>query len=97
MADKEKRIQKLLSKTKLKVKVKKVGTLEEASSVIVEDLHTMCNNVFYDKKGYQDALLKGETFPEDRVHFMVSSNPRNSHLVVRGVINKARGLANLKE
>ena len=97
MPNKEKRIQKFLIRTRLKGKIKKVGTLEEAGFVIVEDPYTMCDYTFYDKKGYQDALSRGETFPEDRVHFMVPTNPRNNNLVLRGMLNKARSFVHFKE
>ena len=95
MADKEKRIQKFLAKARLKEKLKSVRTFEEASIVIVEDPHSATKNVFYDKAGYQWALAKGQTFPEDRVHFMVSTNPRNSRQVERSVMTNNHGLTDL--
>ena len=73
MADKEKRIQKFLTKTRLKGKLKTVKTFEEASIIVVEDRHSKTNNMFYDKRGFEYALENGETFPEDRVHFLVST------------------------
>ena len=63
MADKEKRIQKFLSKTKLKGKLKSVKTIEEATIVIVEDPRDKVNNVVYDKTDYQRALEKKGPFP----------------------------------
>ena len=89
MADKEKRIQKFLIRMRLKGKIKEVGTLEKAGIVIVTDPHSICDYLFFDKKGYQDALSRGETYPEDRVHFMVLTNPRNNNLILRGLLNKA--------
>ena len=96
MADKEKRLQKILNKMMMKGKLKTVKTFEEASIVMVVDPHSIFNNVIYDKKGYQLALSKGETFPEDRVHFLVSTNPRNRQLVERGVLASTRGLMESK-
>ena len=95
MADKEKRLQKFLTKTKLKGKLKTVKTFEEASIVIVEDPRCAANSVFYDKKGYQQALSKGETFPEEWVHYVVSTNPRNRRLVERSMLTKTHGLTEL--
>ena len=95
MADKEKRIQKFLTKARLKGKLKTVKTIEEATIVIVEDPRNKLNNVVYDKTDYQRALSKGETFPEDRVHFLTSTNPRNRRLVERGIFTKRQGLETL--
>ena len=92
MADKEKRIQKFLAKFMLKGKLKSVKTFEKAIVIIVEDPHSATNNVFYDKKGYELELSKGKTFPEDRVHYLTSTNPRNSALVARGILAKAKGV-----
>ena len=49
MADKEKRIQKFLTKVGLKGKLKLVKTLEEATVVVVEDPRDKANNVIYDR------------------------------------------------
>ena len=94
MADKEKRIQKFLNKIRLKGKLKTVKTLDEASVVIILDPHSTVNSFLYDKAGYQTALSRGETFPEDTVHFLTPTNPRNKDLVTRGVLTKTRGLGN---
>ena len=94
MADKEKRIRKFLNKINIKGKLKTVKTLDEASVVIILDPHSAVNSFLYDKAGYETALLRGETFPEDTVHFLTSTNPRNNDLVTRGILFKTRGLGN---
>ena len=91
MADKEKRIQKFLTKAGLKGKLKSVKTLEEATVVVVEDPRTEANNVVYDIHHYQIALERSGPFPTDRVHFLTSTNPRNKNLVERGLFSKAKG------
>ena len=92
MADKEKRLRKILFHANLKGKLKSVKTYEESSIVVVEDPCSATKNVFFDKRGFEYALLNGETFPEDRVHFLVSTYPRNRQLVERSVISNNRGL-----
>ena len=92
MTDKDKRIQKFLTKVGLKAKLKSVKTIEKATVVVVEDPHDKANNVFYDKAGYQTELSRGETFPEDAVHFLTSTNPRNKGLVERGIFTLSRGI-----
>ena len=91
MADKEKRIQKFLTKVGLKGKLKSVKTLEEATVVIVEDLRNKCDNVIYDVYNYQITLERSGPFSADRVHFLTSTNPRNKGLVERGIFTKAKG------
>ena len=92
MVDKEKRLRKLLNKINIKGKLKTVKTLDEASLIIILDPHTLVNSFLYDKAGYQTALSRGVTFPEDTVHFLTSTNPRNKDLVTHGILFKARGL-----
>ena len=91
MADKEKRIQKFLTKLGLKGKLKSVKTLEEATVVIVEDSHNKYNNAIYDIHHYQIELERSGPFPTDRVHFLTSTNPRNKGLVERGIFTKTQG------
>ena len=92
MADKEKRIQKFLNKIHLKGKLKPVKTLEEASIVIIRDPKAAVNSVFYDKVGYQSALSRGKTFPEDMVYFLAPTNPRNNESVMQGILFKTCGI-----
>ena len=92
MTDKEKRLRKILSKVGLKGKLKSVKTYEESSIVVVEDPCSVIKSVFFDKRGFEYALSNGETFPEDRVHFLVSTNPRNRQLVERSVLSNNRRL-----
>ena len=91
MVDKEKRIQKFLTKVGLKGKLKSVKTLKEATVVVVEDPRTEANNVVYDIHHYQIALERSGSFPTDRVHFLTSTNPRNKNLVEQGLFTKAKG------
>ena len=91
MADKEKRLRKILSKMGIKGQLKPVKTLEEAIIVIVEDPHTANNNVFFHKRGYQLALSRGGTFPEELVHFTVPTNLRNIMKVTQGILFKTDG------
>ena len=97
MADKEKRLRKILTKAGLKGKLKSVKTYEESSILVVEDPCSVTKNVFFDKSGFEYALSNGETFPEDRVHFLVSTNPRNRQLVEQSVLSNNRKLMNLPQ
>ena len=92
MADKKKRIQKILTKAGFKGKLKSVKTLEEATVVVVVDPHDKTKNMVYDIPHYQIALERIGPFPTDRVHFLTSTNPRNKNLVERGLFSQAKGL-----
>ena len=92
MADKEKRLRKILTRAGLKGKLKPVKTYEEASIVVVEDPGSATKNLFFDKRGFEYALANGETFSEDMVYFLVSTNPRNRQMVERSVLTNSRRL-----
>ena len=77
MADKEKRLRKLLTKSGMKGQLKLVKTLEEAHIIIVQDPHYPDKNTFFNRVGYQRELDNGETFPQECVYFTVPTNPRN--------------------
>ena len=86
MADKEKRLRKILLKHKYKGILKPVKTLEEAHIIIVEDPHTRKKAQFFNKEMYQLAIDRGVTFPEHQVHFLVPSNPRNIRQVIESIV-----------
>ena len=83
MADKEKRLRKILSKKGWKGILKSVATLEEAYMIIIEDGQSMIKSRFMDKDTFLRLLDQGNTFPVDKVHFSVPSNPRDAQSVVR--------------
>ena len=86
MADKEKRLRKILLKFGHKGKLKPVKTLEEAFIVFVEDPHNHKNNQLFHKRVYQMVLDRGDTFPENLVHFLIPSNSRNIRQVIESIV-----------
>ena len=94
MADKEKRLRKILAEVGLKGKLKSVKTYEESSIVVVEAPYEANKNLIFDKNGFKYVQSNGKTFPEDRVHFLVSTNPRDRRLVEQSIlssINRIKG------
>ena len=83
MADKEKRLRKILFIRGWKGMLKSVATLEEAHMIMIEDGQRINRSIIVDKDTY--ALEKGYTFPEDRIHYLVPSNPRDARNVARSV------------
>ena len=92
MADKEKRLRKILSKNGLKGKLKLVATLEEAHLVIIKI--GLGTPRITRKEAYIAMLEDGFTFSEEEVYFVVSSNPRDSKHIERKYLTNA--LSNTK-
>ena len=91
MADKGKRLQKILDKKGMKGQLKPVGKLDEARIILVEDPQSITKHAFYSKDSYKSVLQKGYTFSEGMVHFLVSANPRNSRSIERSLLTNKNG------
>ena len=87
MADKEKRLQKILAEVRLKGKLKSVKTLEEASIVIADHPSITTKILFFDKNEFKHLSI-GKTFSEDEVYFLVATNPRNKQTIERSILLK---------
>ena len=83
MADKAKRLRKILVKKCLKGKLKPVGSLEEAHLIIVEDRQSVNKTLLIGRDSYREMIENGHTFPEEDVHYLVTTNPRNTWHVER--------------
>ena len=92
MADKEKRLRKILVKKGLKGLVKSVGTLEEAHIIIVENRQCINKTMIIRKDTYEQFLEEGHTFPEDQVHYTTSNNPRNTVNIERKIMSNSYGI-----
>ena len=77
MADKDKRLRKILVKINMKGRLKLVATLEEAHLVLVEDKQCASRTKLIGKDTYLIMIEKGYTFPEEEVYYTVSTNPRD--------------------
>ena len=96
MADKEKRLRKILSKRGWKGRLKSVATLEEAYLIIIENEQSSTKNQLVEKDTYIKALEYGYTFAEDRVHYLVPSNPRDVQHVARGASSSSGNMKHLR-
>ena len=92
MADKEKRLRKILVKKGFKGLLKTVGTLEEAHIIIIENKQCIRKTMFIGKDTYNMFLEEGRTFPEDLVHYTASNNPRNTVNIERKIMTNAYGI-----
>ena len=74
MADKSKRLRKILLKHALKGVLIPVNTLEEALIVIIDEKPAP---IFSRVDAYKQWIDKGNTFPEESIHHLTTSNPRD--------------------
>ena len=91
MADKEKRLRKILSKKGLKGQFKLVATLEEAHLICIENRQCIHKMQLLEKDTYIYYLKEGYTFPEDLVYYLVSSNPRNRRNIEQRFLSNSNG------
>ena len=85
MVDKEKRLRKILLKSGIKGVLKPVNTLEEARIIIIDGKPAA---KFVGVDTYKQWIDEGHTFPEESIHYLVSSNPRNRwHIEHRLITN----------
>ena len=77
MADKAKRLRKILDKLGLKGRLKLVASLDEAHLVLVQDKRCASRTKLIGKDGWLIFMERGYTFPEEDVYYVISSNPRD--------------------
>ena len=92
MADKEKRLRKILDRRGLKGKLKSVATLQEARVICLDSEESISKAVFMGKDTYIRVLEAGHTFLEDQVHYLISSNPRNARHIERQILTSSTGM-----
>ena len=97
MVDKEKRLRKLLSRMGWKGRLKSVATLEEAYMIIIENGQSMTKSKLLEKDTYVKFLENGYTFPEDKVHYIVPSNPRDARNVTRRITSLSGNMRHLRQ
>ena len=71
--------------------LKRTKTLEDAHLVLVENTKGPSLYTFFKKEDYKEVLERGYTFLEDKVHFLVSSNPRNRRQVEQSILTNKFG------
>ena len=91
MADKLKRLRKLLDKKGFKGLFKPVRTLEEAHIILIDNPQCMNRMRLMKKDTYKEILDDGHVLPSDIVHYLVVANPRNRRNIEERLISSARG------
>ena len=80
MADKIKRLNKMLNKSGLKGFLKPVENLEDSHFVLVgkiKDRFSNSNELIIKTEDYKALQESGKTYPAEIVHFLVITNKRN--------------------
>ena len=91
MADKEKRLSKILSRIRMKGKLKLVGSLEEAHLILVEDRNDRKKTMLIGKDSYTGMMERGYTFQEQTIYYLVSTNPRDRWNVDKHLLSNSFG------
>ena len=95
MADKSKRLRKILSKMRMKGMLKSVDTLEEAHLILIDDRKYSCSFNLVRKDFYLGSLEYYEhTFPAEQIHFLIATNPRDRAHIEKHFLSNA--FANMK-
>ena len=92
MEGKKKRLRKITVKKGLKGELKPVSSIEEAHLICIENRQNVNNTLIIDINTYRRWLEEGCTFPEDTVHYLVHSNPRNVRNIERKFLSNANGV-----
>ena len=71
--------------------LKHADTLEEAYIVLVDYPEEPTKYAIYKKEMYQQILANGYTYPEDRVYFLVPTNPRNRRQLEQSLMTNKYG------
>ena len=92
MEGKKKRLRKIMVKKGFKGELKPVSSIEEAHLICIENGQNVNKTVIIDINTYRQWLEEGHTFPEDTVHYVVHSNPRNVRNIQRKFLSNANGV-----
>ena len=95
MADKEKRLRKILDKKGYKGQLKPVTTIEKAHLICLENRQCIHKTTFIGKDTYRKKKEEGYTFPEDQVHYLISTNPRNVRNIEHQFTSNSYGVLKL--
>ena len=77
MENKNKRLEKILSKKGIKGILKPVADLESSHLELAVDKRCLLRSMVCKKEDYKTVLQRGVTFPPENVYFLVNSNKRN--------------------
>ena len=89
MADKQKRLRKILDRKRMRGKLKLVDSLEEASSVLLDDRRYDATFKLLWKDSYLEMLEEGHTVPEENVYFVVPTNPRDKFNIEKRLLTSS--------
>ena len=98
MADKAKRLRKILEKAGLKGQLKQVARIEDAHIILLTDPIRFTYLIFVGKDDYIETLATGEDdFIRDRmIYYLVSSNPRNRWSIEQRLLTNKFGMTKSK-
>ena len=89
MADKKKRLRKILDKKEMRGMLKSVGTLEEAHLILVDDRRYNGTIKLMPKESYLNIIEEGQTISEENVFYLIPANPRDRKNIEKSLITNS--------
>ena len=89
MADKEKRLRKILDKKEMRGKLKSVDTIEEAHLILVDDRRYNGCIRLMPKRSYLNMIEEGQTISEENVFYLIPTNPRDRKNIEKSLITNS--------
>ena len=89
MADKKKRLRKILDKKEMRGKLKLVDTIEEAHLILVDDKRYNGTIKLMPKESYLRMVEDGHTILEENVYYLIPTNPRDRMNIEKSLITNS--------
>ena len=94
MADKKKRLRKILDKKEMRGMLKSVDTIEEAHLILVDDRRYDGSIKLMPKESHLRMVEDGQTISEENVYYLIPTNPRDRMNIEKSLITNS--FANIK-
>ena len=88
MTDRNKRLEKILKRHRIKAMYKPVDCIEKSHFVLIENKKCTDNSKLITTEEYKDILKRGETYPPENVHFLAIINKRKTQTIKYNIIGK---------
>ena len=89
MADKKKRLRKILDKKEIRGMLKSVDTIEEAHLILVDDRRYNGSIRLMPKRSYLNMIEEGQTISEENVFYLIPTNPRDRKNIEKSLITNS--------
>ena len=89
MADKKKRLRKILDKKEMRGMLKSMDTIEEAHLILVDDRRYDGSIRLLPKESYLNLVEEGQIISEENVYYLIPANPRDRKNIEKSLITNS--------